>query len=366
MFMKAIGIICEYNPFHNGHLYHIEQCRKMYDDAVIVLVIGGYFLERGEVSVMSKWNKTALALKYGVDLVVELPVLYGTNAGDYFAYYAVKILNECGVDSIVFGSECDDVELLKSIAVSQSDEHFNEKVKEQLKKGINYPTSLAGVLEVKLESNDLLGVSYIKAINSINDKIEPVTIKRTNGFNDLDNEEDIVSAQNIRRRIVDGQEIEKFIPDYDISLINTVDYEKLFSLLRFRILTDKNLEKYLGVDEGLENKLKSVIREVYSYDELLEGIKSKRYTTSRLRRMLVHILLGILKDDMKEDFEEYKVLGFNSTGKEYLRNLQSKKLVYKSDGRVREIENVAVTIYEDLTKDASVQLDFMNKPIIKD
>ena len=93
MFMKAIGIICEYNPFHNGHLYHIEQCRKMYDDAVIVLVIGGYFLERGEVSVMSKWNKTALALKYGVDLVVELPVLYWTNAGDYFAYYAVKIFN---------------------------------------------------------------------------------------------------------------------------------------------------------------------------------------------------------------------------------------------------------------------------------
>lgn len=366
MCMKTIGIICEYNPFHNGHLYHLEKIREMYEECTIVLVLGGYFLERGEVSVMSKWNKTALALKYGVDLIVELPVLYGTNAGDYFAYYAVKILAECGVDTIVFGSECDDVELLKNIAISQSDEHFNEKVKEQLKKGTNYPSSLAGVLEVKLESNDLLGVSYIKAIMSIDEKIEPVTIKRTNSFDDLESDEEIVSAQNIRAKLTKGEKIEKFIPDYEISLINEIDYELYFTLLRHRIMTEKHLDRYLGVDEGLENRLKSIITEVSTYDELLDGIKSKRYTTSRLRRMLVHILLGIEKDDMKEEFTQYKILGFNNRGKEHLRKLDSSKLVYRSESRIREIENTAATLYEDLTHDESARLDFINKPIIKD
>ena len=366
MFMEAIGIICEYNPFHNGHLYHIEKVRSMFPGAVIVLVLGGYFLERGEVSVMSKWSKTALALKYGVDLVVELPVLFGTNAGDYFAYYAVKILNECGVKRIVFGSESDDVVLLTNIATLQNDPEFNEKVKKELKNGSNYPTSLAGVLEVKLESNDLLGVSYIKAIQSINPEIEPVTIKRTNDFNDLDDDDRIVSAQNIRKKLEDGHEIANYIPDYDINLINKIDYEKLFALLRFRILTEKDLSRFLGVDEGLENKLKDVIRDVGSYDELLESIKSKRYTTSRLRRMLVHILLGIEKEDMQEELMESRILGFNSIGKNYLKELKNKNLVYKSDGRIKDIEEVAALLYRELTKDESIEFEFLNKPIIKD
>ncbi len=363
--MSAVGIICEYNPFHNGHLYHIEKVRALYPDAVIVLVLGGYFLERGEVSVMSKWNKAGLALKYGVDLVLELPVLFGTNSGDYFAYYAVKILSECGIEALVFGSECDDVGLLTDIATLQSDTEFNEKVRAELKKGSNYPSSLSGVLEVKLESNDLLGVSYIKAIQAIDKRIKPVTIRRTNSFNDTDSCESIVSAQNIRAKLAEDSPISNYIPGYDESLINEVNYGKMFEMLKFRILTDKDLKRFLGVDEGLENKLKSVITEVHSYDELLEAIKSKRYTTSRLRRMLVHVLLGIEKTDMDEAFKEYRVLGFNSKGKSYLKEFDSDKLVYKSEGRVREIENVACSIYKDLTGDESTEFEFLNKPIIK-
>ena len=364
--MKAVGIICEYNPFHNGHLYHIEKIKEMFPDYTIVLVLGGYFLERGEVSVMSKWSKTALALKYGVDLVIELPVLFGTNAGDYFAYYAVKILSSCGVKKLVFGSECDDVTLLTNIATLQNDEEFNEKVKKELKKGSNYPTSLAGVLEVKLESNDLLGVSYIKAIQSLKADIEAVTIKRTNSFNDVDSLDSIVSAQNIRKRLLEGEDIKEAIPDYDTGLINTVDYEKLFESVRFRILTDGDLSRFLGVDEGLENRLKAVIKDVTTYDELLEAIKSKRYTTSRLRRMLIHIFLGIEKKDMDEVLDEHRVLGFNSRGKAYLKELDSEKLVFKSAGRIRDIEDAAAQLYQDLTNDKSVEFEFLNKPIIKD
>lgn len=366
MFMKAVGIICEYNPFHNGHLYHIEKVKEMYPDAVIVLVLGGYFLERGEVSVMSKWNKTGLALKYGVDLVVELPVLYGTNAGDYFAYYALKILNECKIDVLVFGSECDDVDLLTNVAQLQSDVQFNEKVKEELKKGTNYPSSLAGVLEVKLESNDLLGVSYIKAIQAINPNIEARTIKRTNKFNDIESDEFIVSAQNIRKKLLDGTPIDGYVPNYDLSLVNEVDMDKMFEYLRFRIITEKNLEKYLGVDEGLENKLKSSINDVDSYEKLLDAIKSKRYTTSRLRRMLIHVLLGIEKSDMEAEYEQYRILGFNSKGKAYLKTIDSEKLVFKCEHRAHEVEMVASSIYRELTSDVSTDWEILNKPIIKD
>lgn len=364
--MEKIGIICEYNPFHKGHLYHVEKIREMYPDSLIVLVLGGYFLERGEVSVMSKWNKTKVALEYGVDLILELPVLYGTNSGDYFAHHAVKILNECNISKLVFGSECNDVEMLKKIANAQMDEDFDEKVRLQLKSGLNYPSSLATSLDVKLESNDLLGVSYIKAIDAINPNIEPVTIKRTNDFNDEVSESEIVSAQNIRRKLELGEDISKHIPDYDVSFINDVDYDKLFELLAFRIATDKNLGRYLGVDEGLENRLKKSLKKVASYDELLDTLKTKRYTTSRLRRMLIHIALGIEKDDMDVECSKYRILGFNSKGKAYLKDLKSPNLVYKYDNRVWEIETVASFIYYNLTDDESVNFEYLNKPIIKD
>ncbi len=141
--MKKIGIICEYNPFHNGHIYHIKKIKEMYPNSMIILVLGSYFLERGDVSIISKWNKTKLALEYGVNLVIELPTLYGTNSGDYFAYYAIKALNFAEVDAIVFGSETADLELLKKVAKAQETDEFNEKVKNNLKRGSNYPTSLS-------------------------------------------------------------------------------------------------------------------------------------------------------------------------------------------------------------------------------
>lgn len=237
------------------------------------------------------------------------------------------------------------------------------EVKSNLKKGLNYPSSLSKSLDVKLESNDILGVAYIKAINEINPKIEVRVIKRTNSFNDLDSNDNVVSASNIREKIKNGITIDKFIPVYNSRFINRIDEDKMFELLRYRILTDAHLEKFLGVDEGLENKLKKVILDVNSCEELIENIKSKRYTTSRLKRMLIHILLGIEKTDMENEQTRYKVLGFNSFGREYLSTLENEKFVYKSDN---EIEKVAAMIYYDLTGDESIYEEFLNKPIIKE
>lgn len=363
--MKAVGIICEYNPFHNGHAYHIEKVRSLYKDAVIVLVLGGYFLERGDVSLISKWNKTRIALEYGVDLVLELPILYGVNAGDYFAYNAVLALNKAGVSKIIFGSERDDVSFLRDVALKQSESCFDDEVKRYLDKGCNYPSSLSKALGVVLSSNDLLGVSYIKAIDKINPSIEPVTIKRTNDFNDLESDDDIVSASNIREKIKNGLDVKKYIPNYDSSFINNIDEDKMFYLLKYKILTDSNLDSYLGVDEGLENKLKKVILEVNSYQELLDRIKSKRYTVSRLKRMLIHILIGIKKEDIDVPFEVVRILGFNSAGKSYLKELKSKDLSYKINSRYEEIERVASIIYYDLSLDESVRWESLNRPIEK-
>ncbi len=363
--METVGIICEYNPFHNGHMYHINKVKSLYPDAIIVLVLGGYFLERGDVSLISKWNKTKIALDYGVDLVLELPLLYGVNSGDYFAHNAVLALNAANVSKIVFGSECNDVEFLKTIASEQSLESFNFKVKEYLDMGENYPTSLSKALNVSLSSNDLLGVSYIKAINSINKSIEPVTIKRTNEYNDLESNEKIVSASNIREMLNNKVNIKEFIPNYDINFINAVDEKKMFYLLRYRILTDNSLNSYLGVDEGIENRINKVILEVNTYSELIDKIKSKRYTVSRVKRMLIHILLGIKKEDIEVPFEKVRILGFNSNGKAYLRKLNCSILVYKMNSRYSEIERTAALIYRDLTLDDSTLMEVLNRPIEK-
>lgn len=182
---------------------------------------------------------------------------------------------------------------------------------------------------------------------------------------DTASDKSLVSAQTIRKKLNEGTNIKKYIPLYDINFINRINEEKLFELIRYRIITEPHLERFLGVDEGLENRLKKTISGVNSYDELLDGIKSKRYTTSRLRRMLIHILLGIEKEDMQNVQDEYHILGFNEMGRAHLRELGSPNLVYKMTGRTREIEEIAALIYYDITGDETAKEEVLNKPIIK-
>lgn len=362
--MEKIGIICEYNPFHNGHLYHLNKIKEKYPDSLIVLVMSGYFTERGEISMISKYNKTRIAIKYGVDIVLELPTLYSVNSADYFADSAIKILNEVGIEKLVFGSESDDVKILTESAKMQIDNpKFDTEVKVLLSKGINYPTALSKATGILLGSNDLLGISYIKSIIKNNYDIIPITIKRTNDFNDLDSCDDIISASNIREKYKNGLPIHKFIPPYDKNYINRIDEEKLFMLLKYKIITSNDLSAYLGVDEGLEYKLKKEINKSQNINQLLEAIKSKRYTYVRLQRMLIHILLGIKKEDMNNTVLKTRVLGFSKNGQEYLHTLKNNKFAYKDDSRIREIEMRASIIYYILTNDNSCLEEKLNKPV---
>ena len=160
--LEAVGIICEYNPLHNGHIHHIKEVKKLFPGKSIILVLNGYFLERGEISILSKENKTKLALIYGVDLVVELPFIFGSQSADIFADAAIKILGYLGCSYLVFGSESNNIEALLKVAEIQNDPKYNEKVKELLKTGINYPTALSKALNMDIDvfnPNDLLGIS---------------------------------------------------------------------------------------------------------------------------------------------------------------------------------------------------------------
>ena len=367
--MEVIGIIAEYNPFHNGHKYHIDQIKKRYPKSIIVLALNGYFSERGETSLLTKEDKVKLSLDYGVDIVVELPALFGTQAADIFAEASVKLLNNFCVNKIIFGSESDSVETLERIARTQLyDSEFDNRVKSFLKEGVNYPTALAKALDVdfNFNPNDLLGISYIKAALKNNFDIEFETIKRTNSFHDDDLDEDLVSASNIRNRILNKENIDRYIPYKKEDYIVDINIKKQFDLLCYEILTNNHLENILTVDEGIENKLKKEVLKAFNRDDLIYLVKSKRYTYNKISRMLVHILLNVEKKSYTLDYA--KVLGFTQNGQKYLSNIRDELILpinpdINSDQFKYEIKSSF--IYDLITNSKTLAFETRNKPIIK-
>ena len=329
--MKAIGIIAEYNPFHNGHLYHLEKVKEMYPDYTIILVMNGNFTERGEVTIIDKWKRCDIALELGIDLVIELPFSFSTQSADFYAYGAITILEKLGVEKVVFGSESDNIHDLKLIAETQlNNDEFDKLVKVYCKLGNNYPTALSKALEdlvgKKITTpNDLLGISYIKTILKNNYKIIPETIKRTNDYHDKELNNTFSSATSIRESLKQDKSIKDQVPINTLKRLNNLHYmDMYFNILKYKIITEDNLEKYQTVETGMNKKLKEVISNVNTYDELIKSIKSKKNTYNKISRMLLHILCNFTKDDA-EAFKEIKyirILGFNKTGKKYLNNIK--------------------------------------------
>lgn len=368
--MEVIGIICEYNPFHNGHLYHIKKIKELYPNSLIILVLNGYFLERGEISILSKEAKTKIALAHGVDIILELPVIYGTQSADTFASISLKILNNFHVNKIIFGSESNEIEKIKEIASKQLDEEYNKLVKEYLDNGLNYPTALAKALNIDFEflPNDLLGISYTKAIIQNNYNIEPITIKRTSAYHDTSSNDHIVSASNIREKIKNNEDISKYIPINIKDFINNTNYDNYFRLLKYKINTDNDLNEYLDVDEGIEYRLLEYINKSKNIDEFINNIKTKRYTYNKLNRMFIHILLSFLKTD-NVDIEYIRILGFNSNGKKYLNSIKENLEIstnINKDSIQYKYELKASIIYDLINNTNTYEFEQRNKPIIID
>ena len=329
--MKSIGIICEYNPFHNGHIYQINKIKEKYPDYTIIAVMCGNFTERGDVTIIDKWKRTEIALLNGVDLIVELPFPFATQSADFFAYGGVTILEYLNAEKIVFGSESDNITDLEIIAKTQIEKKKKKKlVKIYSKMGYNYPTAIASSIKdltgKKVNApNDLLGVSYIKTILKNNYKIIPELIKRTNDYHSEFLNEEISSATSIRKSIKENDNIKNQVPQEELKYFNTIyDIEDYFNLIKYKIITEKDLSIYQTVEEGIDNLLKKEIINVNSIKELKERIKSKRYTYNKLSRMLIHILCNFTKEDAKKykDITYLRILGLNKKGKNYLNKIK--------------------------------------------
>lgn len=368
--MKTVGIICEYNPFHNGHIYHLKKAKEMFPDALIILILNGYFLQRGDISIISKRDKVKIAILNEIDLIIELPFVFGTQSADTFANKSIEILEKLQTDYVIFGSESNNLTILNEICDYQINnaQEYNNLVKEYLDKGINYPTALARALKINFEfnSNDLLGISYLKAIKSNNYHIEPKTIQRTNNYLDTLEDTSIISATNIREKIKQNKDITKYIPKIVTPFIKNISLNNYFKTLKYKIITEPDLSKYLDVDEGIENKLKKVINNVSSTDELIEKTKSKRYTYNKLRRMLIHILIGFTKNDnQKLKLDYIKILGFNNKGKKYLNKIKKDLDIPTKPSRnslVYDYELKCAAIYDLITNDNNLEYEISNKP----
>lgn len=371
--MNIIGIIAEYNPFHNGHLYHLNKIKEKYPDSLIILILNGYFTERGTISILSKEDKTKISLDNNIDIVIELPFIYGTQASDIFGYYSIKLLNELKIEHLIFGSESNNLELLNKIVdIELNDPEYENNVKKYLDEGDNYPTAMKKALNIKEDinnPNDLLGISYIKAIRKINPNIIPETIKRTNDYHDITSTDDIISATNIREKLANGENIDKYLPRETIPYLQNVSNNSLFNLLKFKILTDQDLSIYLDVDEGIEYRLLKNINISTNFDELISNVKTKRYTYNKINRMLIHILIGLTKKDNKNATLDYlKILGFNSKGQEYLKKIRKDinlPTTPNKESIIYQYELKAAYLYEQATKKTLNNFDIKNIPIQK-
>ena len=357
--MQKVGIICEYNPFHNGHLYHIEKIKEIFDDPTIILVMSSHFTQRGNLSILNKWDKTEIALNNGVDLVIELPFEFSTQSSDIFAKGAIGILNHLQVEYIVFGSESNDIVKLNKLAEVQNTIEYNFEVKKLMKEGTSYPVAASNALkhlhgEEVDTPNDILALSYIKEIKRIKSDITPLSIKRTNDFNSNKIQGNIISANLIRNNL-DKIEISKYVPKNAIKNYYNINY---FNYLKYKILSENDLSIYQTVDEGIENKLKKQIINSYTLDDLILNIKSKRYTYNKINRMFIHILTSFTKEEAKKrkEIKYIRVLGFNKKGREYLNSIkkQIKVPIYTNFNKELELELKVTKIYSQIVNDPSL------------
>jgi predicted nucleotidyltransferase len=366
--MDIIGVICEYNPFHHGHAYHLKKVKELYPNSVIILVLNGYFLERGEISILTKEDKVKISLKEGVDIVLEHPFVYGTNSADVFAESAIRILNRLKIEKLVFGSESNDIELIRELAQKQLEKGFDERVKDALETGVSYPVAVSIALGTKLNApNDLLGSAYTKAILKNKFKIKPVSIQRTNDYHDNKSNDEIVSASNIREKLKNNIDVSKHT-NY-AHLANKADEQLYFNLLKHKIITDPDLSKYQTVDEGIEHRLKKEIMNASSYEDLIMKVKTKRYTYNRIQRMLTHILVGLTKNDNQQIvIEHIKLLGFTEAGKKFIHQIKKEFEIpvtrkISNDCSTQQYEMKAALVYDMIMNTKTIDFEQSNIPI---
>ena len=368
--MKIAGIIAEYNPFHNGHKYHIEKTREITGADGIVAVMSGNFVQRGDVAICDKFSRAEMAIHGGADLVVELPSVFACSSAEIFARGGVGLLESLGCDCISFGIEDENIDELQKIAsyLKNSNEDFKSRLNLAMKTGKSYPKALSEVLgtDVIDTPNNVLAIEYLKALKTM----EPFGIKRSGSMHDGEG-----SASDIRRKIQLGEDATHLMPDYSKKILESAhrpDRKVLESLAlyKLRTMSEIELEGVPDVTEGLENRIIDAAQRADGLDVLCELIKTKRYTMARIRRVIINSLIGIKKEDVLQKPQYIRVLGMNKRGMKILSEQRDKtdipvitKTADAKSCRMLELDTVASDIYSVLCGKRG-GTDYLTSPII--
>lgn len=344
--MKIVGLIAEYNPFHNGHQYHIEKAKEITGADHVIVVMSGNFVQRGAPAIMPKHLRAEAALKAGASLVIELPVCYATASAEYFAHGAVSLLNKLGcVDAICFGSECGDISLIQDIAKILSEEppEYKELLQDFLCAGLSFPAAREKALlsfypnkyfEQILDSpNNILGIEYIKALYQLQSKIVPYTITRiSSNYHDTELQQTYSSASAIRKEISQNalRHLGNQIPETSVGLFEKY-YQKRYPivinnfslLLKYKLLneTKTSLVEYADVSEELANRIMNQLNQYIDFEQFCDLLKTKEVTYTRISRALLHILLDIKKNDYV-DVAYAHMLGFRKDSTSVLTQIK--------------------------------------------
>ncbi len=377
--MKTAAIICEYNPFHNGHKYQIEEAKKSNDS--VICIMSGSFVQRGDIAVFDKWTRANAALSSGCDLVLELPVCFSLNSAERFSFGGVSIADRLGiVDTLNFGSECGDIHQLEKAAELMLNEtqETSEEIKKYMSLGNSYPKSRTMAYsnliapELISEPNNILGIEYIKTLKALKSSINPQTIKRASvSHHDMSSSENFASATLIRDMLKNNDDISQFVP---VLYPEYNPKEKLNELLRYRLLemSKEEISQINDVSEGLENKIKEAARECITFEEMCQHIKSKRYTLARIRRILLSCLIGIDKNIAKEPPSYIRILGATENGLKLLSQVKKKTSLdiitktadFKSYSKSFKLDLKATDIYNIICQ-RPLGEDFYRSPTIK-
>lgn len=341
--MKTIGIIAEFNPFHNGHKYLIEKAKKITKADNVVIVCSGNFVQRGTPAIFDKSVRTTAALLNGVDVVLELPVMYSTASAETFAHAAVRLLDKLGcIDYLCFGCETDNIKALPTISNILLEEPLDYKnmLSVYLKNGLSYPKARAKALtdycnennilntyfinQILEQANNILAIEYLKALKKFHSRIKPLAIKRIgSAYNSNSLDDNFASATGIRKALYCNQKIDNFVPQNCTDLYTKSDFlipNDFSTILGYQLNETSDFSDYHDISEELSNRIKNLKTNFFNIESFIDELHSKNYTYSGISRILSHILLGIKQNDMnefieKDYFDFVRVLGFKKDSK---------------------------------------------------
>jgi len=391
--MKILGIVAEYNPFHNGHLYHLQKSLELTKADATIAIMSGNFIQRGEPALLDKFTRADIAVKNGIDLVIELPLYYSVATAELFAFGAIKLLKECGIDFLSFGAESNNLEKLKSIATLLNNEsiEYSTELKKQLETGISYPEARANTVSkilgisnnILTKPNNTLAIEYLKNIYKLSPNIEPILIDRIDsGYHDIASTTNILSATGIREKLKNKESIDMYVPKKTLETINSPVFLEHFEdniMYSLRKMTLENIKELPDVTEGLENRIFYALSNSKSLEELLDNIKTKRYPMTKIKRILISALLDMSKINLntfnKSDGPQYiRVLSFNEKGKELLSIISAtsslplvtsvNKFLEKATELQKEMlfsDILATNIYTLKTDEKIMNLDFLRR-----